>query len=147
MDLVNESIEELLLINPELSIVVKGNIKEIIYADRFRISQVLNNLLNNAIKYSPQGKDVIVRVTKNKSGDQVAVSVQDFGIGIAKDEQKDLFKRFSRASSAKQRNIPGIGVGLYISGQIIKMHNGKIWLTSDKNKGSTFKFSIPVKAV
>ncbi|HEX3385502.1 MAG TPA: HAMP domain-containing sensor histidine kinase, partial [Mucilaginibacter sp.] len=140
------SISSTLSVNPKLSIIVKGNIKDIIYADRFRISQVLNNLLNNAVKYSPEGKDVIVKVTKSKNGNKVSVSVQDFGIGISAEEQKNLFKRFWRAPTVK-KNIPGIGLGLYISSQIIKMHNGKIWLNSDKNKGSTFKFSIPVKAV
>jgi PAS domain S-box-containing protein len=145
-DLVAESVEELLLINPELSIIIKGKVKDIVYADRFRISQVINNLLNNAVKYSPPDKDIIVRVTKSKNGNKVMVSVQDFGIGISKEEQKNLFKRFWRAPTVK-RNIPGIGLGLYISSQIIKMHEGKIWLISDKNKGSTFKFSIPIKAV
>jgi PAS domain S-box-containing protein len=144
-ELVKESVDELILIYPGLSIVVKGKLKENIFADRFRISQVLNNLLNNAIKYSPPGKGIIVRIGKNGKADQARVSVQDFGIGIPKEEQKNLFKRFWRASTAKQRNIAGIGLGLHISSQIIKSHNGKLGFKSEKNEGSTFTFSLPLK--
>lgn len=146
-DLVIESIDEMMLINPGLTIISKGKIKNKVWGDRFRISQVLNNLLNNAVKYSPRDKDIIVSVTKNKNGGNLIVSVQDFGIGIPKQEQKNLFKRFWRASTARQKDISGIGLGLHISSQIIEKHNGKLWFISDKNKGSTFKFSIPLKAV
>jgi len=143
--LVDESVDETLLINPGLTVIVKSNIKTTeVWADRFRISQVLNNFLNNAVKYSPVEKKIIVRLSENKQANQIVLSVQDFGVGIPKDEQKNLFKRFWRASTA--RNVSGIGLGLYISSQIIKRHNGKIWFTSDRNKGSTFKFSIPVKS-
>ncbi|MBS1527648.1 MAG: PAS domain-containing sensor histidine kinase, partial [Bacteroidetes bacterium] len=143
-ELVMESVNELILIYPGLSLKVKGKIKEPMWADRFRISQVLNNLLSNAIKYSPPGEAIIVKLGKNKKGDQVIVSVQDFGIGIPRDEQKNIFKRFWRASTAKQRNIAGIGLGLHISSQIIKSHHGKLWLKSNKDKGSTFSFSLPL---
>jgi signal transduction histidine kinase len=142
--LVTESVEELLMIYPGLSMIVKGNLKEHIYADRFRISQVLNNLLNNAIKYSPPGKGIIVRLGKNRKGDLVTVAVQDFGIGIPKNEQKNLFKRFWRASTARRKNITGIGLGLHISSQIIKCHQGKLWFKSDPAMGSTFSFSLPL---
>ena len=145
-ELVVESIDELRLIYSGLPLRIKGKIKEHIWADRFRISQVLNNLLNNAVKYSPPGKEIIVTIGKNSKGDQVRVAVQDFGIGIPKEEQKNLFKRFWRASTARQRNIAGIGLGLHISSQIIKSHHGKLWFKSEKNKGSTFIFSLPVKS-
>ena len=143
-ELVTESVNELVLIHPGIALQVKGKIKESIFGDRFRISQVINNLLNNAIKYSPPGEPIIIRISKNRNGDQAIVSVKDSGIGIPKDEQKNLFKRFWRASTAKKRNISGIGLGLHISNQIIKSHNGKLWLISDTNKGSTFTFSVPL---
>ena len=142
--LVTESVDELLLIYPGLSIIVKGSLKENIYADRFRISQVLNNLLNNAVKYSPPGKSIIVRFGKNRKGDGITVAVQDFGIGIPKSEQKNLFKRFWRASTARKKNIAGIGLGLHISSQIMKGHQGRLWFKSDPDKGSTFSFSLPL---
>jgi len=143
--LVDESVEELALIYPETIMEIKGKIKGDICTDRFRISQVLNNLLNNAIKYSPPHANIVVTLGKNKKGDQVTVAVKDYGIGIPKAEQKNLFKRFWRASTAKQKNIAGIGLGLHISSQIIKRHNGKLWLRSGKNEGSVFTFSIPIK--
>ncbi len=145
--LITESIDELKLIYPGIPLQVKGKIKECVLADRFRISQVLNNLLNNAIKYSPPGEAIIVKAGKNKKGDHAIIAVQDFGIGIPKEEQKNLFKRFWRASTAKQKNISGIGLGLHISSEIIKSHKGKLWLRSDRNKGSTFSFSIPLITV
>jgi PAS domain S-box-containing protein len=144
--LVAESVEEMLMVHPELSIIVKGKFNGNIIADRFRISQVLNNLLNNAFKYSPPEKNIIIKLGKNKAGD-LLVSVQDFGIGIPKQEQKNLFKRFWRASTAKGKNVQGVGLGLYISSQIIKGHNGRLWFKSEKNKGSTFKFSLPVNGI
>lgn len=143
-DLVTESVNELSLIYPGIALQVRGKIKEPIWGDRFRISQVLNNLLNNAIKYSPTGEAIIIRMRKNRKKDRAIVSVQDCGIGIPKEEQKNLFKRFWRASTARKRNISGIGLGLHISNQIIKSHKGKLWLRSDTNKGSTFTFSIPL---
>lgn len=144
-DLVAESVEEMLMVHPELSIIVKDKFHGNVFADRFRISQVLNNLLNNAFKYSQPCKNIIVSLEKNKSGDELIVSVQDFGAGIPKEEQKHLFERFWRASSAKEENVQGIGLGLYLSSQIIKGYGGRLWFKSEKNKGSTFKFSLPIK--
>jgi PAS domain S-box-containing protein len=138
-ELIRESIDELTLIDPH-KFITKGNIEQPVFADRFRISQVLNNLLNNASKYSPKDADIIIQVNKNKKGDRVSVSIKDSGMGIPKDEQPNLFKRFWRASSAKANHISGIGLGLHISSEIIKQHQGKMWLKSEKNKGSTFSF-------
>lgn len=144
--LVSESIEEINIIGTGHEFVIKGSFKNDIYADRFRISQVLNNLLNNAIKYSAEKKQVIVGLTKNRSGDQIKISVQDFGMGIPKEEQGKLFKRFSRSSNVKSKNIRGLGLGLHISQEIIKQHMGKIWFKSEPGKGSVFYFQIPVSA-
>jgi signal transduction histidine kinase len=83
-------------------------------------------------------------VTINTKGDQVTVSVTDQGIGIPKSEQPNLFKRFWRASSATSRNIAEIGLGLHVSKAIITQHEGKIWVKSEKDKGSVFYFSLPL---
>lgn len=119
------------------------NTNEDMYADRERISQVLTNLISNAIKYSDKGSKVIVKSSQDKNN--IIISIQDFGYGIAKSEQKMIFSRFYRAESATERNISGIGLGLYVAMQIVKAHQGKIWLKSTEGKGSTFYFSIPIK--
>jgi PAS domain S-box-containing protein len=143
VELINESVNELKLIDNH-TFFVKGKKACKVYADRFRISQVLNNLLNNASKYSPPDYPVTVNVNINKKADRVTVSVRDEGIGIPKSEQLNLFKRFWRASSATSRNIAGIGLGLHVSKAIITQHSGKIWLKSEKEKGSVFYFTLPV---
>lgn len=141
--LVAESIDEMRIIDTRHEFLLKGSFKDAVFADRFRISQVLNNLLNNAIKYSAENTQIITRMTKNRTGDQVTISVQDFGMGIPEEEQNNMFKRFSRSSNVKRKNIAGMGLGLHISREIIKQHNGKIWFKSGVD-GSTFYFRIPV---
>jgi PAS domain S-box-containing protein len=110
-------------------------------ADRFRIYQVITNLITNAIKYSPEEKEIHVKV--KRAHDKVVVSVQDFGIGIAKDEQKKIFERLYQVSGDKEKTFPGFGMGLYISREIIRRHRGHIWVESEKGKGSTFYFTLP----
>jgi PAS domain S-box-containing protein len=146
VELINESVNELKLIDNH-TFLVKGKKTGKVYADRFRISQVLNNLLNNASKYSPPDRPVTINLTMNRKGNQLTVSVRDEGIGIPKSEQLNLFKRFWRASSATSRNISGIGLGLHVSKAIITQHGGKIWLKSEKEKGSIFYFSLPVSDI
>jgi signal transduction histidine kinase len=146
VELINESINELKLIDNH-PFFIKGQKAAKVYADRFRISQVINNLLNNASKYSPANGPVTVNIRINMKGSQLTVSVKDEGIGIPKSEQLNLFKRFSRASSATARNISGIGLGLHVSKAIIKQHGGNIWLKSEKDKGAAFYFSLPISDV
>lgn len=141
--MVAESIEEMRIINTGHEFILKGSFKEAVLGDRFRISQVLNNLLNNAVKYSSQSTQIITRITKSRNNDQVTISIQDFGMGIPKEEEGNLFKRFSRSSTVKSMNIAGLGLGLHISREIIKQHQGKIWFKSEAGKGSTFYFRIP----
>lgn len=143
VELINESISELRLIDNH-TLLAKGKKCANVLADRFRISQVLNNLLNNACKYSPPDSPVTVNVTINTNKNQVTISVTDSGIGIPKAEQPNLFKRFWRASSATSRNIAGIGLGLHVSKAVISQHRGNIWLKSEKDKGSVFYFSLPL---
>ncbi len=109
--------------------------------DEHRLEQVFINLLTNAIKYSPNAKKVVVHLEKNEK--EVIVGVQDFGIGISKKEISKIFERFYRVESISKR-FSGLGIGLYISYEIIKRHGGKMWVESELGKGSTFYFSLPV---
>lgn len=138
--LVEEVIEEF-RITMGSQIVKYGLARQNAFADRDRIGQVLNNFISNAIKYSPSSKKVVIRVRKNTQ--DISVSVQDFGIGISKENQKRIFERFFRVKGSKGETFPGLGVGLSISSEMIKRHKGKIWVDSEEGKGSTFYFSLP----
>ena len=106
-----------------------------------RIEQVLMNLINNAVKYSPNRKEMIIRAEKDK--DSAIVSVIDFGIGMVNSDQELVFERFYRANGGDS-TMPGLGMGLYISSEIIKEHNGEINVKSKLNEGSVFSFSLPL---
>lgn len=112
-----------------------------VYADRHRISQVMSNLISNAIKYSPNADEVIVS-TFLKDG-IVTFGVRDFGIGIPEDKQKKVFEQYYRVSGSKEHTFPGLGLGLYISSEIIKRSGGRIYVQSIEEKGSDFCFEIP----
>jgi signal transduction histidine kinase len=118
------------------------DVKIKIYADKSRIYQVLVNLISNAIKYSPDAEKVIV--SQKKDTDKVIVSVQDFGMGIPKEEQHKIYERFFRAKGKREGNIPGLGLGLFISSEIVKQHGGELWVKSKVGKGSTFYFTLPL---
>lgn len=113
-----------------------------VFADRARINQVLVNIISNAIKYSPDADKVIVTFSKTK--DAVQVSVQDFGMGIPKHEQSRIYERFFRAEGKKEGKIPGLGLGLFISKEIVKQHGGNLWVDSVDKRGSTFYFTLPM---
>jgi len=122
---------------------IEGVGQRLIIADRDRLRQVLIILLTNAIKYSPQADTIIVKVAGIH--EELIVSVQDFGIGIAGRHQQHLFERFYRVMSKKDQTYPGLGIGLYIAHQIIQRHGGKMWVDSVEGKGSTFFFSLPIR--
>jgi len=115
-----------------------------VYADKARIHQVLVNLISNAIKYSPNADKIIV--SQKPDADKVTVSIQDFGMGIPKEEQKRIYERFFRAKGKKEGEIPGLGLGLFISNEIVKQHRGELWVKSKEGKGSTFYFTLPIKS-
>ncbi|MGZ5303970.1 MAG: PAS domain-containing sensor histidine kinase [Bacteroidia bacterium] len=113
-----------------------------VFADKERITQVLNNLLTNAIKYSPRANLVNVKLSVD---DHCAiVSVRDFGIGMDKAELTKIFQRFYRVSGDDEGTFPGFGIGLFIVKDILKRHHGKIWVESEKDKGSEFFFALPL---
>jgi signal transduction histidine kinase len=136
-----EVIEEMQLTTKHKIEMIPGKIGEV-NADQNRISQVLVNFISNAIKYSPDANRVIVKTTGDKNN--ATVSVTDFGMGLTPEEQKKVFERFNRAGQEGPGGLPGLGLGLYISREIVRRHKGKIWVESKKRKGSTFYFSLPV---
>ncbi|MEP6595892.1 MAG: PAS domain-containing sensor histidine kinase [Ginsengibacter sp.] len=141
--LVTEIIEEMQQTTQHHTIITKLALTSGIYGDRDRIGQVITNFLSNAIKYSPGSNKVIL--TTSKETRNITLCVQDFGIGISKDKQAKVFDRFFRVSGLKENTFPGLGLGLFISAEIIKRHRGTISVKSVKNQGSTFYFSLPVK--
>ena len=114
---------------------------KVVHGDRDRLEQVLGNLLENAVKYSPEGSDVTVTV--DDKGDALVTAVCDRGIGIPTDELAQVFERFHRGRHVSSTNYGGLGLGLYITKQIIERHGGTIWVESKEGHGTTFSFSLP----
>ncbi len=141
-ELISEMVNDIQLASKKHIIVADLQAKETITADRERIGQALRNLLSNAVKYSPDSDKVIV--TSSSDEEKITVYVQDFGIGIDPREHQKLFTRFFRSSADAVPRNAGLGLGLYIASEIIKHHNGTITVSSEKNKGSVFSFTLPL---
>jgi len=121
--------------------ILNGDTELMVYADYRRIDQVMVNLINNAIKYSPQSKRIEISIERD---DEFAkISVRDFGIGINPEKLPHLFDRYYRVD-ALGHQFSGLGLGLYISAEIVKRHNGKIGVDSILGNGSNFWFAIPI---
>jgi PAS domain S-box-containing protein len=112
-----------------------------VFADREKISQVLTNFLSNAVKYSPGQKEVLIKA--EKQGEWIRVLVLDRGIGIRPAEQRKIFERFYRSKFNDNISFSGFGIGLYISAEIVRRHDGEIGVISEYNKGAEFYFSLP----
>jgi signal transduction histidine kinase len=119
----------------------------VVAADERRLVQVLNNLINNAIKYSPDGG--YIDITGHIYSDYVTISVQDEGIGIPEHQKHRIFEKFARLDNALSRKTEGTGLGLFLTKAIVEAHGGSIWFSSENNNqrgdrpGTTFTFSIP----
>ncbi|GGI27153.1 PAS domain-containing sensor histidine kinase [Pedobacter mendelii] len=111
-----------------------------INADRDKIGNVISNLISNAVKYSPSGGNIDVDCKCND--DSITCCIKDSGIGIKAEDLEKLFDRYYRVES--NHTISGFGIGLYLSAEIVRRHNGKIWVESEPGKGSCFYFSIPI---
>jgi len=109
--------------------------------DSGRIAQILDNLLNNALKYSPSGTPIDIAVTITGGG-EAEVRVADHGLGVPADARDRLFAPYFR--SQRTRDIPGSGLGLHISRRLAQQHGGRLWLESSGDVGSTFVLALPL---
>jgi two-component system sensor histidine kinase/response regulator len=142
MNLLLDSIIEIIhQSNPEFTIVKTGFIGPEVFADEMRIEQVIVNFLTNAIKYSPGTTEVHISAALND--DRVVIAVRDFGIGIHPDQQKNVFDKFFRVEETAI-HFQGLGIGLYISSEIIRRHGGSVGVNSTFGEGSEFYFDIPL---
>ncbi len=113
-----------------------------ITGDRVMLQMAVNNLLENAVKYTPAEKPILIKLEKN--GHQVALQVIDQGPGIAEDEKKKVFNKFYRIGNEESRRSKGTGLGLYIVSKVVKQHKGTITVKDNKPQGSIFEISLPV---
>jgi two-component system sensor histidine kinase/response regulator len=141
--LLDSVIEIIYQSNPEFKILKKGNVNQEIFADEARIEQVVINFLTNAIKYSPGTTEIHINL--ESFGDRIYLGVRDFGIGIVPEMQQHVFDKFYRVEETAMR-FQGLGIGLYISSEIIRRHSGEIGVKSQPSEGSEFYFTLPVNA-
>jgi signal transduction histidine kinase len=109
--------------------------------DPDKVDQILTNLVGNAIKYSPEGGEVLVIVDADR--DTVQVRVRDQGIGMSPRDMGQLFEKFSRVDREEVRRAGGTGLGLYITKRLVEMHGGRLWAESWPGVGSVFRFTLP----
>src|SRR5450432_24225 len=139
--LLKESVEIIGQTYPDYNIHVSGESNALVLGDEMRLEQVILNYMTNAIKYSPDRREL--EIYSSLENNFLVVAVKDYGIGIPKENQADVFRKFYRAEGVA-KHFQGLGIGLYICFEIIRRHNGKCWLESEPGKGSTFYFSLPI---
>ncbi len=143
--LVNATVERLSLFaerhGVRMAVEADGAIP-VVRGDGERLGQALLNILHNAVKFSPAGAEVVVRVVAGEQG--VVVTVQDHGPGIPRPALTRVFERFYKGDRARTRGVGGTGLGLSIARHVIEAHGGRIWVDSDEGSGATFGFSVPL---
>lgn len=140
-DLIEETVQDVRYTTSSHAIIVHNDFEGNIYADKDRISQVLLNLLTNAIKYSPAADNVVVFAEGNNK--TVRISIKDQGIGIDKKDHEKVFQRFYRVEGKSEQTYPGFGIGLFIASEIVQRHDGTIHVQSKKEQGSIFTVTLP----
>lgn len=124
--------------------IVSKNTYVVGMVDRRRMEQVLTHLLTNAIKFSPEGGKIVIRLRENRASGLAELSVQDHGIGIPADQREQIFGRFVRAKNAQESGISGRGLGLYLCRELIQRHGGHLWFRSEEGQGTTFTLAVPL---
>lgn len=140
-DVVNSSQELLKMKNIKFDLNVPKDLLPDIYADKEKMELVVQNLLENAIKYTPNGGSITINLSKN--GESALFEIKDSGVGIPKSQQDRIFGKFFRGENVMKMETEGTGLGLYTSKNIVEAHKGKIWFESEEGQGTTFYFSIP----
>ncbi|MFN0274788.1 MAG: PAS domain S-box protein [Chitinophagales bacterium] len=143
-DMIESTVENIQLTSPKHTIIKTGKVNNELTGDKERLQQVVINLLTNSIKYSPGEDKVFITVEQIK--DMIKVSVKDTGIGIAQQSLDKIFEKYHRVEEHAV-HFQGLGIGLFISYEIIQRHHGKLWAESEVGKGSTFYFTIPLHSV
>jgi len=143
--IIEQSISELSALAQSKGIKIDKDLEPLfpIKIDPRMLSKVINNLIDNAIKYSP--KNSVISITSKELLDYVEIIITDQGIGISQDESKNLFKKFYRAKNDSTTQIPGTGLGLYLSKYFIEAHQGEIIIESQENKGTSVKIRLPLE--
>ncbi|WP_285010855.1 PAS domain-containing sensor histidine kinase [Pedobacter faecalis] len=144
-ELINEVVSDTLTLSPAHEIIYEPCGEMRIRADREKLSQVVINLLGNAIKYSPE--DTTIRIECSSTAQEVTIKVIDQGYGIPPEDQSRLFERFYRVNDGRQLNISGFGIGLYLVSEIVKLHGGEIRVESEVGKGSIFSIMLPLASL
>lgn len=142
--MIYDAVEGIQTAIPNHQITLKGKTELMFNGDESHLIQVVNNLISNAIKYSPDSNQVEVYISKVSNF--IKVSIKDHGMGIKEEELKKIFQRFYRVGEI-QKNYPGMGIGLYICDQIIKNHGGTLWAESKPGLGSVFSFTLPLNQI
>ena len=146
-ELVEEVRQEIVPIHSNHSINVRNDAgATLLKGDRDKMTQVLTNLLNNAIKYSPDAPEIGVELLNPAPG-KIRICIRDRGIGIDPDDQERIFERFYRVPGAEERLYPGFGIGLYLAREIVEQHKGEIAVESEKGRGSVFSVTLPLSVV
>jgi PAS domain S-box-containing protein len=138
-DLINDSCQHIGIAGTH-SITVSGEVEAEAFGDQLQLEQVLVNLVNNAVKYAPDSRDISIFVSRE--GDKIKISVTDHGAGIAVEKLPHVFDRYYRADHSGAQ-FSGLGLGLFISAEIVKKHGGELSVESEPGKGSTFWFTVP----
>ena len=141
-ELVDETVQDILYTNRQLKIKVIHDFSCRVNADKDRIGQVLINFVTNAVKYSSPDQEVRMRISRGNPG-EVAVSIEDRGIGIAQEDLERIFQRFYRSEKINAETYSGFGIGLFLAKEIVERHQGRVLVESELGQGSIFSFVIP----
>jgi PAS domain S-box-containing protein len=140
--LIWETVEDVQAANLSHQFLIEGKTGLRISGDKDRLEQVFVNLLTNAVKYSPQADKVLVSLSHTQ--EEAIVCVKDFGIGIDDAHHQKIFERFYQVNDSLEKTYPGLGMGLYISHEIVNRHHGRMWVDSRKGGGATFYVALPI---
>ena len=141
-EMIDNTVEDMQHASPKHTIIKTGKVQQQVTGDKDRLQQVIINLLSNAIKYSPDAENVFITIVK-KNG-EIKISVKDNGIGMSKQHLEKIFERYYRVED-NATQFQGLGIGLFISFEIIQRHGGKLWAESEPGQGSTFLFYVAAK--